>query len=107
MPLDVALWKAVAPYSPCLTTSMRGPISSTARAAWTRLVLRGEHAGFSVVDEEYVEALEHFEQRGAMILDPVIHGVAGDELDACGMASRTRRCNTGSMLARKRNSESR
>ena len=46
------------------------------------VVVAGEHARFSVVDEEDVEALENFEQRGAMVLDPVVHGVAGDELDA-------------------------
>ena len=40
----------------------------------------GEHACLGVVDEQNVEALEHFEQRGLVILDPVIHGVAGDQL---------------------------
>ncbi len=46
------------------------------------IVVAGQHARFSVVDEQNIETLENFEQRGAMVLDPVIHGVAGDELDA-------------------------
>ncbi len=46
------------------------------------VVVAGQHARFSVVDEQNVEALENFKQGRAMVLDPVIHGVAGDELDA-------------------------
>jgi len=39
----------------------------------------GEHAGFAVVDEEEVPALEGFEQGGAGDVDPEIHGVAAGE----------------------------
>src|SRR5208283_903622 len=36
-------------------------------------------ACLSVIDEQDVEALEHFKQCGLVVLDPVIHGVAGNE----------------------------
>jgi hypothetical protein len=45
------------------------------------VVVAGEHASLGVVDEQNVEALENFKQGRAMVLDPVIHGVAGNELD--------------------------
>ncbi len=43
------------------------------------IIVAGQHARFSVVDEQNIQAFENFKQGGAMILDPVIHGVAGDE----------------------------
>ncbi len=46
------------------------------------VVVAGQHTGFGVVDEQHVETLEDLKQRGAMVLDPIIHGVAGNELDA-------------------------
>ena len=46
------------------------------------IVVAGQHADFGVVDEQHVEAFENFKQGRAMVLDPVVHGVAGDELDA-------------------------
>ncbi len=72
--------KAVAPYSPCLTTSMRGPRLEHGARGLHEVGVAGEHACLGVVDEQDVEALEHFKQRGLVVLDPVVHGVAGDEL---------------------------
>ena len=75
------MWNNVAPYSPCLTTSDARAESHDGARGLHEVVVAGEHARFGVVDEQDVEALENFEQRGAMVLDPVVHGVAGDELD--------------------------
>ena len=52
-----------------------------------QVVLAGKQAGFAVVDEEEVPLLEGFEQGGAEIVDPVVHGVAAGEMDVAHLAA--------------------
>jgi hypothetical protein len=61
---------------------MLGPHRHDGARGLHKVVVAGQHARFGVVDEQNVEAFEHFEQRRLVILDPVIHGVAGDQLHA-------------------------
>ena len=44
-----------------------------------QIIVTGKHASFRVVDEQNVQALEHFKQCRAMVFDPVIHRVAGHQ----------------------------
>ncbi len=73
----IALWKSVAPYSPCLTTSDARAHLHHGASGKNKVVVACEHARFCVVDEEDVEPLQDFKERGLVVLDPVIHGVAG------------------------------
>jgi len=45
-----------------------------------QVVLAREHARFAVVDQQEVPLADGFEQFGAVVADPVIHGVAAHEL---------------------------
>ena len=45
-----------------------------------KVFIGGQHLRLGFVDEQNVQAFEDFEQRRAMILNPVVHGVAGGEL---------------------------
>jgi hypothetical protein len=40
---------------------MRGPIVEDRAGGLHEIAVAGQHAGLSVVDEQYVEALEHLE----------------------------------------------
>ena len=66
----------------------------------------GEHACLGVVDEQDVEALEDLEQRRLVVLDPVIHGVAGDKLRV-GRGFAHAPLQDGIDVGEERNSESR
>ena len=86
-------------------TTARGPMARIARAAAGRLAWPDELARLLVVEEEHVDPLEQAQQLGALALDPEVHGVAGDEAAVSSPARAPTSCSTGSMLARKTNSE--
>ena len=68
-------------------------------------VVAGQEFGFAVVDEENIDFLQCFEQLGALDVDPEIHGVAADQLDARHLAAHVE-LQLGMILARNRNLES-
>ena len=63
----------------------------------------GQQLGFAIVDQQSIQTFQNSGQILAMIVDPVIHGVAADQLYLRHLL-RTFSCSTGSIFARKRNS---
>ncbi len=72
--------KMVAPYSPCLMTSARGPISITLRAARGRLLSSASILASPSLISRTSTPLQHLAQILAVAADPVVHGVAADQL---------------------------